>query len=335
MTYPEITDEYERYLIAEQERTVRYIERQYTELMGRVAPILASTSSREVQELRINALLEEYYTKINGRVIKGVQQSWQISNEKTVAYLDKRLKGVDIPENVTKVWYDPNEKALRQFTDRKQRGMTLSSRVWNTLEGVNKTIEAIQAEGISKGEGSAKIARRLREELRNPTLTEAPGKGVYRSPLANTTRLTRTETNRAYRMADHYAWLNNPTILGYEIKLSATQSKKVKARCELCVQMQGKYPVDFVWAGWHPNCLCYKTPILMTREQLNEYQRMIAQGRDSERAVAALRRRSGVLKEPPAAFGTWVRDNKERVKGWANKPYWMLDNPKVVKRVGR
>lgn len=252
MPHDPINDLYEPQHFQEQESVVRYIERQYSELMNRVAPILASGANNKTIERRINTLLREMAGRIEIRVETGIQRSWQISNEKTFAYLDKRLKGTDLPKGLTAVWYDPNEKAMRQFAQRTTDGLKLSDRVWNTVKEVNKTVEAIQAQGIEKGEGAVKIARRLRKELKNPTTQEAPGIGVYKSPVKNTERLARTENNMAYRTADHEAWKGNEIILGYEINLSATQSTKVKARCEICRGLAGKYPVDFKWSGWHP-----------------------------------------------------------------------------------
>lgn len=251
-TINQISDEYERELVYEQERLERYIGRQYNEIINRVAPILASNATKAARERQINAALQEAYESINGRIQKGISNAWELSNEKNTVFLDKRLKGRDIPDNVRAVWYDPNEKALENFTKRTRKGLTLSDRVWNTVEGFNRTVEAIQAEGIAKGEGATKIAKRLREELRNPKGTDSPGQGVYKSAKKNTERLARTETNRSYRRSDIEGWNNSPQFLGFRIQLSATQSKKVKARCELCVKLQGVYPLDFVWDGWHP-----------------------------------------------------------------------------------
>src|SRR5690606_32941448 len=79
-------------------------------------------------------------------------------------------------------------------------------------------------------------------------------------PVKNSERLTRTEINRAYRTADQVAWENNPMILGYEIRLSA--SNKAHIRCELCRTLAGKYPASFQWAGWHPNCYSDDTEVM-------------------------------------------------------------------------
>ena len=331
MTIQEISDEYERELLAEQERTERYVTRQYNELMGRIAVVLASNTPKRAREWQINAIIREATLKIDLRIEKGIQNAWELSNQKQIVFLDKKLKGRTLPDNIRKVCYDPNKKALDNFTKRTRKGLTISDRVWNTVDGVNRTVEAITAEGISKGEGAPKIARRLRKELRNPTLTEARGKGVYKSPLANTKRLARTETNRSYRRSDIEGWKKSPQFLGFRIQLSATQSKKVKARCELCVKLQGVYPLEFVWDGWHPNCLCYTTPVIMTDDQFYEYMDMIEAGKDSKRAVEALRKRSGLVKKLPKEFTGWLKDNKDRVKKWTNKPYWYQDNPGMVK----
>lgn len=330
-TINQISDEYERELLREQERIDRYVDRQYSELVNRISVVLASSATKRARERQINTILEEAYQKINGRIQKGVSNAWELSNKKNTVFLDKKLKGRDIPDNIRKVWYDPNEKALKNFQSKTRKGLTLSDRVWNTVQGVNERVDTLLSEGISKGEGAPKIARRLRKELRNPTGTDKPGQGVSKSPVTNTQRLVRTETNRSYRRSDIEGWNNSPQFLGFRIQLSNTQSKKVKARCEICVKLQGVYPLEFVWDGWHPNCLCFTTPVLMTDEIFDEYLALIASGKDSKRAVDALRRKSGLIKKPPAEFRTWIKDNRKRVSGWKNKPFWMVDNPGLVK----
>src|SRR5690606_6624978 len=226
-----------------------------------------------------------------------------------------------------------NEKALEEFQKRKVKGLGLSQRVWKSTKETKKLINKAVKEGIAEGKSAIKISKSLRGQLLNPTVKTDPGQGVYRSPFKNTERLARTEMNIANRMADQVAWEGNPIILGYRINLSNTGSKKVRARCELCRSLKGEYPMDFIWTGWHPHCLCYKTPILMSREYLDKYNKLIATGGDSKAAVAALRKQAGAIESAPSAFSNWVASNHERVGAWKAKPFWWNDNLRVVKAV--
>src|SRR5690606_5171936 len=160
------------------------------------------------------------------------------------------------------------KKALATFQKRKVKGLNLSQRVWKSTKEIKTLIANVQGEGIAEGKSVAKVSKELRKQLLNPSVETKPGQGVYKSPMKNAARVARTEMNMANRMADQVAWESNPIILGYRINLSNTSSKKVRARCELCRSLNGDYPVEFVWTGWHPHCLCYKTPILMTRDYL-------------------------------------------------------------------
>ncbi len=47
-----------------------------------------------------------------------------------------------------------------------------------------------------------------------------PGRGVYRSSYMNARRLAATETNIAYRTADHLRWQQMDFVVGIEICLS-------------------------------------------------------------------------------------------------------------------
>src|SRR5690606_19096834 len=125
--------------------------------------------------------------------------------------------------------------------------------------------------GISEGMPAAKMASEQKKYLREPNklfrrvrdasgklvLSKAareyhPGQGVYRSSFKNSLRLTRTETNMAYRTADYERYSRTKFILGFEVRLSANHPK-----FDICDHMTGNYPSTFKFIGWHPNCLCY------------------------------------------------------------------------------
>jgi hypothetical protein len=94
-----------------------------------------------------------------------------------------------------------------------------------------------------------------------------PGQGVYRSSFMNAKRLAVTNTNEAYRTADHERWNKLDFILGVEVR----RSSSAKGPCSICDALVGRYPKDFKYWGWHPFCICPATPILMSEDKFIDY----------------------------------------------------------------
>lgn len=93
-----------------------------------------------------------------------------------------------------------------------------------------------------------------------------PGRGVYRSAAMNAKRLAVTEVNMAYRLSDYHRWQGLDFVQGYEVHRSQNHKP-----CAVCDAMKGKYPKDFIFAGWHPFCICYATTLEMERSDFVNY----------------------------------------------------------------
>ena len=103
-------------------------------------------------------------------------------------------------------------------------------------------------------------------------------------------------------------------VVGYEIKLS--HSHEVT---DICDSAQGKYPKDFVFTGWHPNCMCYVIPILKTEEEFWSEDRTTPSVNE--------------VTTTPNGFNQWVFDNQERIASYeqhGTTPYWMAANKTYV-----
>ena len=150
-----------------------------------------------------------------------------------------------------------------------------------------------------------------------------PGSGVYRSSYRNALRLARTETNIAYRTADHTRWQQLDFVVGIEIKLSNNHPV-----ADICDDLKGVYPKTFKWTGWHPACRCYQVPVLAENEEIDKMLDKIldgesASGVHSDNSVSKL----------PSNFITWLDDNSERVEAAKQRgtlPYFIRDNQKVI-----
>ena len=131
-------------------------------------------------------------------------------------------------------------------------------------------------------------------------------------------RVTRTETNMAYRRADHERWQQMDFVLGIKIELSNQHPVT-----DICDFVQGDYPKDFVFDGWHPQCFCYATPILVSEDEMAKVSEAFARG---ETYIP----KGKPVTDTPKGFKKWVKDHKEQIQKAKNPPYWMKNNKAVV-----
>lgn len=291
-------------------------------------------------EKKIEQELKRMHKEIYSAVLGGVNQSWGNSNKKNDLIVDRRLASRRASKRARQILYDPNKQALDAFISRKEKGLGLSDRVWKSLKTFRNELEQGLGLGIGEGSSAKSLASELKKYLDDPErlfrrvrgedgklkLSAAarsyhPGKGVYRSSYKNALRLTRTETNVAYRTADFTRWQQLPFVVGIEIRLSAQHP-----RYDICDSMVGRYPKDFLFKGWHPQCICYAVPIMMSDEEYSKIEDQILAGE----AIDV--KSSGLVSRVPKGFEEWVRLNKNRVAGWSNTPYWVKDNPEYYRK---
>lgn len=155
-----------------------------------------------------------------------------------------------------------------------------------------------------------------------------PGQGVYRSSYKNARRLAVTETNMAYHSADHERWQQLDFVVGIEVRLSGNHTclgrdgKRHEFR-DICDDLQGRYPKDFKFTGWHPQCRCQAISILKTEEELMEENRAIMRGEDPPKESV------NTVKDVPEGFKQWIKDNRDRIERAEKKgtlPYFLRDN---------
>jgi hypothetical protein len=286
--------------------------------------------------------LQKLHLGIYSTIVNSVKESWDLSNEKNDLIVDKRLAGKKPTANGERILYDPNKGALDEFIKRKEKGMNLSDRVWNSLEPFKTQLEGGLAIGISEGKSAASLARDLKSYLNDPDklfrrvrddngtlqLSKAakdfkPGRGIYRSSYKNALRLTATETNIAYNAADQERWLKMPFVIGLKIQTSHNHPE-----FDICDELAGVYPKTFVWRRWHPFCICFQTAVQLSDEEYEKYEDKILAGEPLPEIKG--------ITEVPKAFTDYVEKNKDRIEGYKSKPYWYKDNkqyhePKPVK----
>ena len=147
------------------------------------------------------------------------------------------------------------------------------------------------------------------------------GAGVYKSSARNAMRVARTETNIAYRRADNARWQDMDFVLGQRVQLSKNHPEK-----DICDKLQGDYPKDFVFDGWHPQCFCFATPILMDESEMAKVTEAFLKG---EKYTP----RGKQITDYPAAFKDWVKDHAEDIaaaRQRGTEPYFIRNNAQAI-----
>lgn len=299
-------------------------------------------SSEKLRGRAANEIVSSLNSRLRSIIYAGIIGEWAFANEKVDSW-------------VKKLFSEPKEgymlhniAAMEAYQRRKTYGHTLSDRVWNYAKQHQQQIELALSVGITEGRSASGVSRDVRHLLNNPdnlyrrvrdqygnlVLSKAaqayhPGQGVYRSSYQNAMRLARTEINGAYRESDYTRWNQLDFIVGVEIKPSKSHEawlakdwiprfkKSAIIPEEICDTMAGRYPKDFKFIGWHPNCRCYAVPILANEGTNADWWE------DPTNEVT----------DVPEKFKKWVGDNSERiaVSEYEGKtPYFLAENNKYV-----
>jgi hypothetical protein len=301
-----------------------------------------SLSAYPTLQKAVDQQLKKLHGEVYSITINGINSGWDLANDQNDVFVDKRLGSREPTLAALKILYDPNDSARQSFIKRKEKGLDLSQRVWNGLDPFPSELEAGLGIGISQGTSAAKLASDMKQYLKQPdklfrrvrnlqsdpssplvlsrtAVAYHPGQGVYRSSYKNSLRLTRSENNMAYRNSDHERWQNIPFVVGFEIRLSNNHP-----RFDICDHLAGKYPKEFKWSGWHPQCLCNKIAIQMSDDEFDKYEDQIL-GRGTIEGPSI-----NHVQYPPAAFSKYVKEHMKQIEGWKSKPYWFRDNPDAI-----
>ena len=291
---------------------------------------------------QIDALIRQMAGDIELTVQDGIKTEWGLSDAKNDALVDSVFG-----DNVVAAMYKHrNTDALNAFIERKNNGLGLSDNVWRYTNQFKGEIEMGLDVGIREGLDAASMARQLQQYLVHPDMLFRrvrdehgilrlsqraaqfhPGQGVYRSSYKNARRLAATETNIAYRTADHDRWQQFDFVVGIRIELSNNHTclnakGKPMPFFDICDELQGVYPKEFKFVGWHPHCRCIATAITKTDAEADEDFRRRLRGEEP----ADPRGSENYVGEMPDNFKTWMEDNAERLENARSMPYFIRDN---------
>ena len=278
---------------------------------------------------RISDLQKRFVEDIFAVIYRGTSEEWKNSNEVQDLLANKVLQAYDatIDREKYKLLYQTNGDALKAFQNRKDRGFTVSDKLWNQSVLYKQELEDAISCAIRKGISAVTLSKRISKYLLDfPQLQKDYKERFGKASCAidceyRSIRLAASEINMAYRTAENERWRQMDFVVGYEIKLSNTHPKH-----DICDNLKGKYPKDFQWTGWHPLDRCYKIPILKKEEEFWEWN-----GR-SETDTASVNE----VKNVPDGFKKWVLDNQERIKEAKKRntlPYFLRDNKSFYQKI--
>lgn len=286
---------------------------------------------------RMDELARGYAEDLEAAIRKGAEREYRRSGEKNA-----EIAGDEMLEELygrQGGWRKKNDRMLEAYSERWDKGVKLSDRVWNITEQTMQEMELAMDLGLGEGKSAAAVSRSVRQYLKEPNklfrrvrnergelrLSKAakayhPGRGVYRSSYKNALRLTITEGNIAYHTADHETWSQEAFVKGIRVCLSNNHTCNGVPFTDICDDLAGVYPKDFKFTGWHPMCRCYQIPVLKSREEMREDTRRILEGEHPLPPVQP---------EAPKAWHDWVRENADRIAVADDRgklPYFLRDN---------
>lgn len=352
------------------ERYQRLIDDIYKEAVREAAsltPLLGNSSpgkpfsfaDHPITRQRLKKLLDGLKNGVETSIVNGVRSEWTLANDKNDELCDRVFgdNADSLTDEQRKRYYSNNDKAREAFIARKTAGLNLSDRVWNYTGQFKEEIEMGIDLGLRDGLSADEMSRQLRQYLKYPDklfrrvrdehgilhLSKRakafhPGAGVYRSSYKNARRLAATETNIAYRTADHERYQQLDFVVGIRIELSNNHTLNGVPFYDICDELsaplgskatsgRGCYPKDFKFTGWHPLCRCTTFSILKTDEEIKaDTQRILDRKPLDGKSV---NRVDGV----PQEFRDWVENNRERMARAKSLPYFLRDNDKYVSAI--
>lgn len=244
-----------------------------------------------------------------------------------------------------------------------KNGLNLAQTVWNYCQQTKSEFEMAMsntiADGIKQGSSAEEIGKSIRKYLNDPDMMyrryhtikvqkngkkkdvvtwrrrriidgkvrfveeplEKVGMGVYRSARKNALRVARTEINAAYHKARNERWQNEPFVIGQYIHVSPQHNID-----DICNDLEGRYPKDYVWISWHPQCICTSDPITIQGEEKKEFYKRLMAGEDMSNYVSPF-----AVLTMPEKYNQYIKDNSEAIvkAGMRGKLAWHLqDNTK-------
>ena len=292
---------------------------------------------------KAESIINDLANKVTAIVQTGSRKQWLFACKKNDEFVASILDTSKVGEADLKKMQDRNLDAMQTFQSRKLDGMNLSQRVWKYTEQYKAQIELGLDVGLGEGRSAQQLSKDLRQNLQDPDrlfrwvrdkrgnlqLSKAakafhPGIGVYRSSAKNAARLTRSEINMAYRESDWLRWQQLDFVIGFEVQRS---NHEPQCKCTVCERLVGRYPKYFKFKGWHPQCMCFATPIMedffsksRSDDRVNRLKAAL-KGTEYKKYVSP-----ETVTDVPNGFKDWVSEKVDEQSKWKSTPYFIKDN---------
>lgn len=318
------------------------------------------------RQKEVERLLRQLHSVATMAIEKGIKLEWAQANEECDKLVQSCFGKRALSSPEFSAWTQRNNAAMNAFIARSEKGLNLSQRVWKAVEQLRDEMEVAITVSVGEGESAAQMSRKVRQYLNDPDLMfrrfrykdpetgewrrkwkkrikdpttgkvkwidydkrkyqdQWTGRGYYKSSAQNAMRVARTETNIAYRRADNARWQQMDFVLGQRVNLSRSHPKK-----DICDKLAGDYPVDFVFDGWHPQCFCFVTPILMDEDEMAKASEAFLRG---EKYVPKGKR----ITDYPDNFKQWVSEHKEDIsqaRDRGTEPYFIRNNAMAIDEI--
>lgn len=256
--------------------------------------------------------IEGLRASLKANIEKEVKQQWMLSNEKVDIMTEGYVQNIKVSDQLYKSFRSPNLAALNTFLNRVEKGMDLSKRIWKLTDNAQIQLEDFLASGVTVGKPAVQVAKELKRYMN--------GKGVqYKGTLLkarNITwealRLATTEANMAFRLSEQTKMEKLPFVTGCSIHLSGAHP-----RIDICDELVGDYPKGFIWSGWHPVCICFRTWRKLPKKAFVQFMK-----------TGQIPKEAFIQKLPPK-MNIFMKKNVEKLGGYVKRgtePYWMRDN---------
>lgn len=314
------------------------------------------------KQKEVERLLRRLHSSATMAIQQGIKFEWEQANVECDKLIESAFGKKVLSNPKFSAWTNRNEAARDAFISRTEKGMNLSDRIWKPVRQLRDEMEVAMTISIGEGESASSMSRKVRSYLNDPDLMfrrfrykddagewqrkwkkrikdEETGKyrwidydrddyktgaGVYKSSAKNAMRVTRTETNIAYRRADNARWQDMDFVLGQRVQLSKSHPRE-----DICDKLQGDYPKDFIFDGWHPQCFCFCTPILISEDEMAKVTEAALRGEKYEP-------QGKPITDYPDSFKDWVTEHSEAIakaRQRGTEPYFITNNAQAIDNI--
>src|SRR5690349_3921979 len=91
---------------------------------------------------RFDEIIKLMHDEANSLIVTSIKQSWELSNKKNDLISRRLIGDRNLDEKTLKKLYNPNKEALKAFMKRTEKGLSISDRVWNSVEPYRHELEA-------------------------------------------------------------------------------------------------------------------------------------------------------------------------------------------------